>query len=175
METHFSVFAAERIDALMALARLLTGNRSDAEDLVQDALLHAQRQWHKIEGADNSKAYMRRVLLNVYNTQQRRRRHPVIPLEDRNGGSPDERASFESLIGEREVVRRAIAELPVRQRTAVILRYYEDLDVSEIAGVMRISQSSVRSALSRAMESIRSKNPGFDKEKSHARSRENPG
>lgn len=149
----FEDFAAERLDSLMPLARLLTGQASDAEDLVQDALVRAHDQWHKVAAAQNPNAYVRRLLINVYTSQHRRLRLQTVPLNKVHDNTAAPTLGVE--LSERDTLRQAIRALPIRQRTAIVLRYYEDLDVSEIAASMGLTESSVRSAVSRALDNIR--------------------
>ena len=149
-EVRFEEFAAAHVESLLRLARLLTGNPHEAEDLVQESLLRAHDRWELVGGARNPAAYMRRLLVNVHRGQRRGRTLDTVAVE-----APDRAPLTTMTWEEREALRQALGTLPLRQRTAVVLRFYEDLDVAEIAEWMGLRESSVRSALARALEALR--------------------
>ena len=147
MDTTFEAFVAQRMDRLRGWHEvLLTGNATDAEDLVQNSLLRAHAKWAKIAAADHPDAYLRRLVINLHHSSLRKRRLPVVELERQNLSF----AGHDGDVAELDALRGSVRRLPIRQRTAVVLRYYEDLDIHEIADAMGLSQSSVRSALTRA-------------------------
>jgi RNA polymerase sigma-70 factor (sigma-E family) len=154
VETTFEAFVAQRMDRLLRLARLLTGNATDAEDLVQNSLLRAHAKWAKIAAADHPDAYLRRLLINVHHSSLRKRRLSVVELEPHDLSF----ASHDREVAELDALRGSVIRLPIRQRTAVVLRYYEDLDIHEIADAMGLHQSSVRSSLARALSTLRDAN-----------------
>jgi RNA polymerase sigma-70 factor (sigma-E family) len=151
----FDEFAATQVDSLLRLARLLTGDPGDAEDLVQESLIRAHARWELVSGADHPGAYMRRLLVNVHRGRGRRKAVASVLVEDPVSWSPTSLAGNEVGWEDRDALRRTIAELPLRQRTVLVLRFYEDLETSEIASWMGLRESSVRSALSRALDSLR--------------------
>jgi RNA polymerase sigma-70 factor (sigma-E family) len=151
LQTTFEAFAAQRMDSLLRLARLLTGTPTDAEDLVQSSLLRAHLKWPKIASADHPEAYLRKLLVNVHHSSVRKRRYSTVELThaDRPSAAP------ETAFGEVDELRSSILRLSVRQRTALVLRYYEDLDIDEIAEAMDLRASSVRSSIARALATLR--------------------
>lgn len=129
----FAAFAESVAATLYNLAYLLTGHRQAAEDLTQDALLNIYRHWSRVEAADHPVAYGKRVLTNCYLSQRRRHRlREVHGLElrdvDLGGAAVDLTAGVEA----RDEMWGALAELPDRQRTVLVLRYYEDMSDADM-------------------------------------------
>ncbi len=151
----FDSWVAARGPALLRLAYTLTGNRSDAEDVVQDALARALLRWDRISRTENVDAYVRRMVVNAHTSwwrKWRRRESPVadVVLPEVVGGAdggvlPDERAA----------IWLACGRLPEAQRTAIVLRYYEQLEYTEIAALTGVREGSVRSRVSRGLEALR--------------------
>ncbi|MCW2879625.1 MAG: polymerase, sigma-24 subunit, subfamily [Sphaerisporangium sp.] len=133
--------------SLIRLAVLLVGDRETAEDVVQDVFARLHGTWRP---GVTTLAYVRTCVLNGSRSILRRRavalrwRERVTDLVDS--------AETAALIGEsRREVLLALARLPRRQREALVLRYYLDLPDAEIAEVMRVRQSTVRSTTARAL------------------------
>ncbi|RYB93303.1 SigE family RNA polymerase sigma factor [Nocardioides oleivorans] len=147
----FDSWVAARGPALLRLAYVLTGNATDAEDVVQDALSRALPRWSRISRVEDPDAYVRRMVVNANVTRWRafrRRELPVDTVIDRpvpSGVAPEER----------DRLWRACRALPPDQRTAVVLRFYEDLDYAEIAALTGVREGSVRSRVSRGIATLR--------------------
>jgi RNA polymerase sigma-70 factor (sigma-E family) len=138
----FEDFAVGQTPALLGYAHALTGNPHDAWDLVQDALVRVQQRWRRI---DEPAAYARTVMVRLNIDRFRRLRRERL-----TGGSPPDEAVPVQLVGEVEAwLVEALATLSPRQRTALALRYVEDLDVRGIAERMGCSEGTVKSQLSR--------------------------
>ncbi|MBA2716431.1 MAG: sigma-70 family RNA polymerase sigma factor [Propionibacteriales bacterium] len=149
----FEAYARASSSRLLRLAVLLTDRQQDAEDLAQDALLHIQTRWATVSAAENMDAYARRVLINYHLSKIRKKDLQTIRyFED---GLEISQPDHADLVTQRHLVRRALQRLPTRQRTAVVLRYYEQLETQAISALMDISESSVRSAISRGTDSLR--------------------
>ena len=120
----FAEFVDGSLPGLLRFGYVLTGNAQEAEDLVQDALAKSLRRWRRIE-ADNPVAYTRRVMINTHLTRWRRWGARV-----RLGGVPEAATDDAGLRrGEDwDALRRALAQLPSRQRAVLVLRYLEDLE-----------------------------------------------
>ena len=119
-EQGFTEFVAARQRALTRTAYLLTGDHHLAEDLLQTALLQAARHWERIEG--HPEAYVRRILYHQNISWWRRRRFSERSLGDqdaRPAGSPDTAL--------RLTLADALGRLTTKQRTVLVLRFYEDL------------------------------------------------
>jgi RNA polymerase sigma-70 factor (sigma-E family) len=126
---------------MVRLARLLTAADPAAEELVQDAFLRVRTRWDSVE---NPTSYLRVAVVNACRNHQRRRtvEHHQVPTTD----AVDD-GHFE--------LRGALQRLPVRQRSAVVLRYYEDLPEAEIAVLLGCSVPAVKSLLHRAVQDLR--------------------
>jgi RNA polymerase sigma factor (sigma-70 family) len=148
---------AERGNWLMAIALALTGERADAEDLLQAALERLLR--HRRSLAISTEAYLRRTLYNLAADNWRRRgawrrKVPVLRAEYLRGGAgtaPDDTA----LVDLRDELVRLLVQLPPHQRAVILLRYWEQLTASETAEVLGCSEGAVKSAASKALHRLR--------------------
>jgi RNA polymerase sigma-70 factor (sigma-E family) len=134
------------------LAYLLTGDRALAEDLVQDAFVRMFGRFRDLRNPDAFGAYLRRTIVNLANSHFRRLRVERAYVA-REGAAPAPAAPPE--IGARDEMWRALLGLPERQRTAIVLRFYEDLSEAETAEVMRCPKGTVKSLVSRGIERLR--------------------
>ncbi|MEV1017474.1 SigE family RNA polymerase sigma factor [Micromonospora sp. NPDC049801] len=149
----FEEYAFARTSALVRLARLLTGDEHRAEDLVQDVLARAYARWGRISRTDQPDAYVRRMLVNTHHSWWRRRssREVTVAAVLDRAGDVDEAAG----VAERDALWRLVSDLPARQRTVIVLRYYEDLDDMTIAGILACSTGTVRTHAKRALTTLR--------------------
>ncbi|MCD9880226.1 SigE family RNA polymerase sigma factor [Streptomyces guryensis] len=150
-DTEFVQFATTRWSQLVRTAYMLTGDFHEAEDLVQTTLIKVYTQWRRLR-RDETDAYVRRALIN--NNRSRHRKHRVVHLLMPflpDATEPDEASGSEK----RDVLLRALAELPPRQRTVVVLRYWEDLSIEEVAYALGCSEGTVKSQASRALAKLR--------------------
>ena len=132
----------EQRTALVRLAFLMCGSREQAEDLVQAAFASAQE---RIDGIENLPAYLRRTIVNQAKDAQRRQfRLRRILADDPVTGQP-----------ERDETWTVIRSLPAQQRTVIVLHYYEDLALVQIAQLLDRPAGTVRSDLHRAHASLR--------------------
>ena len=148
----FREYVLARGTALLRMAIMLTGNRADAEDLVQAALAKTYLAWGKINDRAALDAYVRRAMVNTHISWWRRRKLEEFPTDE----LPDQVVAdhaYESDMA--EVVRRALDRLPRRMRAAVMLRYFEDMTEQEIATALGISLGTVKSTVSRAVARLR--------------------
>jgi RNA polymerase sigma-70 factor (sigma-E family) len=118
------------------MATMLTGNRADAEDLVQAALAKTYLAWDKINDHAALDAYVRRAMVNTHISWWRRRRLEEFPTDELPDQAVADHARESDMA---EVIRRALDRLPQRMRTAVMLRYFEDMTEPEIAAALGIS------------------------------------
>jgi RNA polymerase sigma-70 factor (sigma-E family) len=134
---------------LVRVAYLLTGDNSLAEDLAQEALLRAWRDWERIRMMESVGGYVRGIVVNLAKSSMRRRilelRHRMVelppPVVDDTAGALD--------------LRRALARLPLRKRVCVVLRYYADLPEAEIASLLGVSVGTVKSQTHKGLEQLR--------------------
>jgi RNA polymerase sigma-70 factor (ECF subfamily) len=143
-------FLHTRYPRLVAAVALVCGSRPAAEDAVQEALLRAWERSEKGEGIESLNAWVTTVSLNVARSGLRRlmaerrarSRLAATPLPDES--SPSDRVDVE----------RALAALPRRQREAVVLRYYLQMDTREVANVLDVHEGTVKSTLFRARSAL---------------------
>lgn len=147
----FSAFLDERQVPLLRLAIALCGSRPAAEDVLQEVFLRAFAQWTRISVMESPYGYVRKMLVNEHLSWRRRLIRQLPRAEIDSGVIPD---PAERIAGRDELLRR-VDSLPMRQRTAVILRYFEDLDDTEIARVMVCDPVTVRSYVSRGLRALR--------------------
>jgi RNA polymerase sigma factor (sigma-70 family) len=137
------LFRARR-DASVRLAVLLVGDMATAEEIVQDAFLEVARRWARL---DNPAGYLRTAVVNRCRDHHRHlaviRRRP-IPPPPMHVAEP-----------EHDELWAVLARLPARRRAAVVLRYYEDLPVNEIARLLDCRPSTVSSLLHRGLADLR--------------------
>jgi RNA polymerase sigma-70 factor (sigma-E family) len=147
-ETDYLDYVRARSDALRRLGYALSGDWFLADDLVQITLLQLYRHWRRAR-PDTLDAYVRRILVNAYLSARRRRRdQPVArPPEPTAPADPDVATAVD--------IGRALAKLPSRQRTLVVLRYLEDLSVTDVAALLGISEGAVKSQTAHAMRTLR--------------------
>ncbi len=150
---HFDAYVHDRSRALLRLAFLLTGDAHHAEDLVQTTLVKVMGRWDQLVAGGDPHAYIRKVLLHTALGWRRRKwqgERPSERLPDHADG-PDDVAAVDS----RERLRRALLELPPRQRAAVVLRHYEDLSEQEVARELGCSIGTVKSQTARGLDRLR--------------------
>ena len=138
--------------ALIRLAYVVLGDRQAAEDVVQDAFAGLYRRWGQL--ADQAKAvpYLRASVLNGCRSAIRRQR-PVVELVELDSAETSAEAAM--LAGEQQrVLMRAIRRLPQRQRETLVLRFYLDEPDTEIARLMGVRESTVRSTTHRALAAL---------------------
>ncbi|NGY62429.1 SigE family RNA polymerase sigma factor [Lentzea sp. NEAU-D13] len=146
----FEEFVAAASPRLLRMAFLLTRDLGHAEDLLQTALARAWRAWNRVEG--DPEPYVRRIIVTVHATWWRRRwrgEEPTGELPDRPGESPQDAVS------EREWLWHALGRLPRKQRTVLVLRFYEDLTEAQVAGLLGCSVGTVKSQASKALAKLR--------------------
>lgn len=153
----FDEWVAARGPALLRLAYTLTGGATDAEDVVQDALSRALPRWSKIAAMADVDAYVRRMVVNAHTSRWRRWRRRETPVEQvyaaDTPAAADDGVPIEH--DERRRIWAACRALPEAQRTAVVLRYYEQLEYAEIAELTGVREGSVRSRVSRGLAALR--------------------
>jgi len=138
---------------LIRLAYLMLGDRAGAEDAVQDAFCGLYRHWDRLADRDRALAYVRSSVLNGCRSALRRRTTGRRLL---TAYQPPTASAEAAVLGleERQEVMRAVRRLPERQREALVLRFYLDLPEREIARLMGLRPSSVRSATARALKAL---------------------
>jgi RNA polymerase sigma-70 factor (sigma-E family) len=151
--SEFDDYVRTRRPMLMGVAYGITGNVSDAEDLLQSGLVKAYVAWDRIREKGATDAYMRRVLANTRISWWRRRTLQECPLDH----VPEPGAVWDAFaeLDLRDALRTALSGLSKRQRAIVVLRYYSGLSVAETAAELGVSAGTVKSTLHRALAKLR--------------------
>ena len=146
------MFRAQGV-SLVRLARLFVDDRNAAEDLVQEAFIRLARSARRIEDPARAPAYLRSIVLNLARDHNRRGlvslRHRS-PIRDVQVGVDEELAVRDD---QRQVLD-ALRELPARQRTCLVLRYYDELGIDDIAATLGVSRNSVKTHLQRGLDRL---------------------
>ena len=157
------VAVIECMDSLYRYAMVLTRNRSEAEDLVQETYLRAMRAMRRLRAGSNIKSWLLVILRNIWLNQLRQQRTSPnmveIDVDEITANvvvetSKDPHALYVSKL-ECEQVREAIQHLPVDFREVILLREYEELSYQEIASVLGCPIGTVMSRLARARSKLR--------------------
>lgn len=148
----FTAFAAASGGRLRRTAYLLCGDWQLAADIVQEALIKVYVAWPRLDKGGGLATYARKAVVSVSTDMHRKRSSTELPSEI----SPNLAAStdIERSIADRDAVVKALAALPSRQRACVVLRYYEDLSVTETADALGCSEGNVKSQTSRALATL---------------------
>ncbi|GAA3656313.1 SigE family RNA polymerase sigma factor [Nocardioides ginsengisoli] len=150
----FEQFVHARTPALTRTAYLLTGDAHLAEDLVQTALFKAARAWHRIDG--DPEPYVRRILYTQNISWWRRRK------VDETIGAPYDAAATAPDADLRLSLEAALAQLTRRQRSVLVLRYFEDLTEVQTGHVLGISAGTVKSTGREALARLRTLAPHLE-------------
>jgi RNA polymerase sigma-70 factor (sigma-E family) len=146
----FVEFASACTPQLFRTAYLLTADYHLAEDLVQTTLGKLYRSWHRIQRAENPVAYAHTVLVRTNVSYRRLRRSTEAPI-----GVLPEQAAVDSDPTVRVALFDGLAQLSVRDRTVLVLRFWEDRSVEETAQMLGIRTGAVRSRTMRALDRLR--------------------
>ena len=150
-ELTFADFMSARWSSLFRTAYLLTGDRHEAEDLLQTALARTFVRWKGIRDKGAADAYVRRAMLNLASRRWRTRGREVTlerclePAHDGGVGSSDARM----------LLWQEIVKLPPRMRAALVLRFYEDLSEAATAAELGCSVGTVKSQTHHALRRLR--------------------
>ncbi|MBL1095537.1 SigE family RNA polymerase sigma factor [Streptomyces coffeae] len=152
-EAEFTAYVQERRASLYATAYHLTGDRYEAEDLLQSALFSTYRAWDRISDKAAVGGYLRRTMTNLHISAWRRRKLNEYPTEE----LPETAGDHDAMRGTelRAVLWQALARLPELQRTMLVLRYYEGRTDPEIADILNISVGTVKSSIWRSLRRLR--------------------
>jgi RNA polymerase sigma-70 factor (sigma-E family) len=147
------LFREHHVD-LVHLAVVMVGDRAMAEDIVQDVFERLHRRWHRLREPSRGLAYARSAVLNGCRSAHRRaavaRKYAPRLAPPPNGSGADVAAA----VGDRGELAAALRLLPRRQREVLVLRYYADLSVAEVAETLRMAPSAVRAFNSRGLAAL---------------------
>ena len=155
--TTFEEAVLPHLDAAYNLARWLTRNDQDAEDLVQEASLRAFKYWNGFSGGD-CRSWLLAIVRNSFYTWLRQQSLQPKPTEDGEVDNVDDSIlSPEKILlqnGDREMLKAALEDLPVEFREAIVLREMEDMSYKEIADISGVPIGTVMSRLARARKRL---------------------
>ncbi len=148
----FDEFAATQLPALDRYAYALTGNRHDAEDLVQETLIKLVGAWRRIEPDGNPAGYARTIMFRTHVSAWRRRsrRPDRLALEVDPAAGTDDYATVDA----RMALAQALSRLPRLQRAVLVASYLDDCPDEEIAELIGRSPVTVRSLRYRGLRAI---------------------
>jgi RNA polymerase sigma-70 factor, ECF subfamily len=148
--TSFEDFFESHRRPLFGALCLVTGNRSEAEEIMQDAFLKVWERWERVAGLEDPNAYLFRVAMNLFRNRLRR-----VSLAARKAlalaPSVDDLATIE----DRDEVVRWLRPLPPRQRAAIVLTIYLDYSSDEAARILGIRPSTVRALATQGRAGVR--------------------
>ena len=152
-EASFTRWASDRQLALMRTALLLTGDHHRSEDLVQDALAKVAARWSRLRD-EAPEAYARQIIVRTNISWWRKQRREVV-------ADPGDRAvaAADPSVDRRMLLDHALARLTARQRSVVVLRYYDDLSERETADLLGVSVGTVKSTTHDALRRMRESSP----------------
>lgn len=157
VSTELDAFCRAHHPRLVGMLSLYTGDRADAEDLAQETLVRVIRDWDRLSGGVGADRWATRVAFNLAKSSRRtrRRRQEILEQHSSNLAGPAAGALGADGTVDAVVVRRCVAALPERPRRALLLRYYADLPVAEVARVMECPEGTVKTLTFDAIRRLR--------------------
>lgn len=154
-EAAYRLLSRRHVPAMLGLARRILGNAADAEDVVQEAMLRVWTHAPRWEPLAAFRTWLTRIVVNL--CLDRKRKAPWVDLEAAGEiADPTPNAGDEVERNERDrLVDLAIAQLPDRQRTAIVLTYGDGMSNAEVAEVMGTTVSAVETLLVRGKQGLR--------------------
>jgi RNA polymerase sigma-70 factor (sigma-E family) len=151
----FDSYVRGKGDGLIRLAWLVTRNWDDARDCVQDAFVGVYPRWASLAGSERLDGYVNRSVINASITCARRRQRATPVADPQNLPDAPVGADPAAGVAGADAAWRLCAELPPKQRAAVVLRFYQDLSFAEIGEVLGCPEATARSHVHRALTSLR--------------------
>lgn len=146
---------SDRRAGFVRFARAVCADPWLAEDLVQDVLTVISGRWAQVSQVDDPDAYVRRAIVNRYLSMRRQRwwtSAQLRPEPPEHAGPPYDHAEAHAT---RSELANELAALPPQQRTALVLRYYCDLTMAEIAQIIGCREATARGYISRGLKTLR--------------------
>ncbi|WP_079063192.1 SigE family RNA polymerase sigma factor [Peterkaempfera griseoplana] len=150
----FADFVRTRWVPLIRFAHSLTLDAGRAEDLVQEGLVRLWKVWPRLR-QEQPEAYVRRIVVNLAVSSRRRRWWGERATAELPEPPPSGAADPGSGVGDRDLLRRALRQLPAKQRVIVVLRYVEDMSERQVAVLLGCSAGTVKSQASRGLARLR--------------------
>jgi RNA polymerase sigma-70 factor (sigma-E family) len=151
-DAEFSEYVAAHAEQVRFTAYLLCGDWHEAEDLAQAAFVRLYLAWTRVDRTEPINSYVRKIVTRTYLNERRRlwRR-----LERLTSAPPEPPPAQASAPEQRMLMMWALAQVPRRQRAALVLRYWEDLSLAETAEVLGCSIGTVKSQCARGLQRLR--------------------
>lgn len=143
---------------LVGLLGLYCGDRNIAEDLTQEALVRLCRDWRTVRKLDSPEAWLHRVAINLAHSHFRRRRVERLALSRLKNGDLKLLGSAEHDVETIDL----LAGLPRKEREAILLHYYLDLSVREVAEIMHRPEGTVKTLIHRGTKKLRAGTPSLE-------------
>jgi RNA polymerase sigma-70 factor (sigma-E family) len=153
----FEDYVTLRSAGLLRFAFLITRNRDDAHDAVQEALTGLYPRWRQISARGDVDAYVRRSIVNAHVSAWRKVRRLFPTAEPEAAASAPVTQDSSAALADADQALRLCGELPPVQRAAVVLRFYEDRTFAEIAAILGCPEGTARSHVHRALLALRGK------------------
>ena len=152
-EVEFSQFVIDHRGRVRRIAYLLTGDWDRADDLTQIAFVKLHGAWHRIADSSARSAYLRTCLVRANIDESRRPWRRERAMDD----MPESTDRFDLAQGavDREEMRAALLQVPIGQRTTLVLRFYETLSVRDVAELMKCSEGTVKSQTVKGLAALR--------------------
>ena len=147
----FEYFYLREYPKVVALAYVLSGSRTGAEDIAQEAFLRAYRDWDRVGSYEHQAAWVRRVVANLATSGLRRRLIEARALTRLAGRREP---TVDPLAADNAEFWAAVRALPRRQAQAVALYYFEDLSVRQTATVLACTEGTVKAHLAKARRAL---------------------
>ncbi len=154
-QTFEALFVAE-YSKMVALAAAVSGDRSQAEDIAQEAFSKLNKNWDQVSRYEKPGAWMRRVTINLALSKKRKLKaesKALLGLQS-DAARQGSQSTFVSRKRDDQHVWAVVKKLPKMQRSVIALHYLEDLSLKDIASVLEISPSTARVHLHRARQSL---------------------
>lgn len=161
LDGNFEALVRQYQDRLYRFALRLAGSPADAEEIAQDAFVRAYRALRRSDAAQIQALALRpwlyQISLNVFRNSVRKRRVPVVDLDgyDQEDGAQDLPEQVAEARETQRALARLVATLPPRYRTAVVLRYVEELGYGEIGAILGQAEGTVKSHVHRGLAMLR--------------------
>ncbi len=152
MKTDFETLLQPIYPELMRYARSIAGSKADGDDLLQDGLIKAWNSFSRLKEREKFKYWVLQIIRNSYRSKARQKWYKVfLPIDEAEQLYSEENLPFE----EKEIVRQALRMIPFKQRESIILYEVLGMKVEEIARIQKVSNSAVKSRLSRGRSQLR--------------------
>lgn len=154
----FETLIERHHDEIYSYLWRLMGSAADAEDLTQEVFLRAYQAYKRLRPDSNHRAWLYKIATNTAYTALKRNHREAqynVPLLDEYVGHSTSSVQLETSNEALAIIRQAIAELPAKQKEALVLRHVQGLEYAEVAQVLGCSEDSARANVSQAIRRLR--------------------